>query len=159
MAIRRREVDQKESKRIGGMCRDCKAEFLVAFSCKTRFCPSCHAKKLTLWSGRLVTELLEPVPHRMFTLTVPKRIRPFFLWERKLLGLLARCAAETIRTFYRHMLQEPGGTPGIVTSIQTLVPSPLELIARLLHNSHVLDITGRSYGLRDIERAVINSNA
>jgi hypothetical protein len=55
----------------------------------------------------------------MFTLTVPKRIRPFFLWDRKLLGLLARCAAETIRSFYRHILQEPSGAPGIVASIQT----------------------------------------
>jgi len=101
------------------VCPQCKAEFLIGFSCKTRFCPSCHAKKLTLWSDRLVEELLEPVPHRMFTLTVPKRIRPFFLWERKLLGLLARCAAETIRSFYRHLLQEPDGKTGIVTSIQT----------------------------------------
>jgi len=66
-----------------------------------------------------VEELLAPVPHRMFTLTVPKRIRPFFLWERKLLGTLARCAADTIRQFYQHMLQELRGTPGIVTSIQT----------------------------------------
>jgi hypothetical protein len=88
-------------------------------SCKTRFCPSCHAKKLTLWSDRLVEQLLEDVPHRMITLTVPKRIRPFFLWERKLLGLLARCAADTIKQFYRHMLQEPRGRPGIVASIQT----------------------------------------
>ena len=100
-------------------CPQCKAEFLIAFSCKTRFCPSCHAKKLTLWSDRLVREVLEDVPHRMFTLTVPKRIRPFFLWDRKLLGSLARCAADTIEQFYRHMLQEPRGTPGIVASIQT----------------------------------------
>jgi hypothetical protein len=55
----------------------------------------------------------------MFTLTVPKRIRPFFLWERKLLGLLARCATESIKQFYRLILNEPRGTLGIVTSIQT----------------------------------------
>jgi len=55
----------------------------------------------------------------MITLTVPKRIRPFFLWDRKLLGLLARCAAETIRTFYRHMTGEPDGVPGMVISVQT----------------------------------------
>jgi len=38
------------------------------------------------WLGK---ELLTDVPHRMITLTVPERIRPFFLWNRKLLGFLA----------------------------------------------------------------------
>jgi hypothetical protein len=101
------------------VCPECKAEFLIGFSCKTRFCPSCHAKKLTLWSNRLVEELLTPIPHRMFTLTVPKRIRPFFLWDRKLLGSLAQCASESIKQFYRLILSDPTGTPGIITSIQT----------------------------------------
>jgi hypothetical protein len=82
-------------------------------------CPSCHAKRLTIWSEWLGEVLLENVPHRMITLTVPKRIRPYFLWDRKLLGLLARCAAETIKTFYREMTGEPDGVPGLVVSIQT----------------------------------------
>jgi hypothetical protein len=102
------------------VCGTCKAEFLVGFSCRVRMlCPSCHAKRLTIWSEWLGEVLLENVPHRMITLTVPKRIRPFFLWDRKLLGLLARCAAETIKTFYREMTGEPDGTPGMVVSVQT----------------------------------------
>jgi len=102
------------------VCGTCRSEFLVGFSCKTRMlCPSCHAKRITLWSQWLGEELLENVPHRMITLTVPKRIRPYFLWDRELLGLLARCAARTIRLFYREMTGEPDGTPGIVVSIQT----------------------------------------
>jgi len=64
-------------------------------------------------------ELLEDVPHRMITLTVPKRIRPFFLWDRKLLGLLARCAALAIKYFYREMTGETEGVPGMVVSVQT----------------------------------------
>ena len=40
-------------------CGSCRAEFLVAFSCKCRyFCPSCHAKRLTLWSEWLETDHL-----------------------------------------------------------------------------------------------------
>jgi hypothetical protein len=82
------------------VCKNCKSEFVVGLSCKTRMlCPSCQAKRLTLWSQWLGERLLAKVPHRMITLTVPKRIRPFFLWDRKLLGLLARCAAETIKIF------------------------------------------------------------
>jgi len=52
----------------------------------------------------LGTELLEDAPHRMITLTVPKRIRSFFLWDRKRSGLLALCAALVIKTFYREMI-------------------------------------------------------
>ena len=33
------------------------------------------------------------------------------------------------------------------------------ILDRLLHNSHVLNIKGRSYRLRDLERAVVSSNA
>jgi hypothetical protein len=55
----------------------------------------------------------------MITLTVPKRLRPFFLWDRKLLGLLARVAAQTITIFYREMTGEPRGVPGVVVSVQT----------------------------------------
>jgi hypothetical protein len=102
------------------VCGNCRAEFLTAFSCKTRMlCPSCQAKRLTLWSQWLVEHLLAKVPHRMITLTVPKRLRPFFLRDRRLLGLLARCAAETIKIYYGEMTGEPHGVPGMVVCIQT----------------------------------------
>jgi hypothetical protein len=102
------------------VCRNCKSEFAVGFSCKTRLlCPSCQAKRLTLWSGWLGEHLLAKVPHRMITLALPKRLRPFFLWDRRLLGLLARAAALTIRIFYRELTGESTGVPGIVVCIQT----------------------------------------
>ena len=68
------------------VCERCKAEFLVAFSCKARIlCPSCHAKKLEIWADWLEHELLYAVPHRQFVFTVPKRLRPYFLHDRRLL--------------------------------------------------------------------------
>ena len=95
------EQDHLENGFARVVCGKCKAEFFVGYSCKVRMlCPSCHAKRLTIWSEWLGTDLLENLPHRMITLTVPKRIRPFFLWDRKLLGLLARCSAETIKYLY-----------------------------------------------------------
>jgi hypothetical protein len=36
------------------------------------------------------------------------------LWDRKLLGLLARTGAETLKVFYREMTGEPTGVPGIM---------------------------------------------
>jgi hypothetical protein len=58
-------------------CGACTHEYLLAFSCKARyFCPSCHAKRLALWTLWLEESLLVPgVPHRQVVLTIPKRLR------------------------------------------------------------------------------------
>jgi hypothetical protein len=40
-------------------CDACAHEYLLAFSCKCRyFCPSCHAKRLAIWTQWLDTTLL-----------------------------------------------------------------------------------------------------
>ena len=101
-------------------CGSCKHEFLLAFSCKCRyFCPSCHAKRLALWGMWLEETLLADVPHRQVVLTVPKRLRPYFLYDRKLLGELSRVAARTVTSFIRATVGEKDLSVGIVSSIQT----------------------------------------
>jgi hypothetical protein len=104
-------------------CGSCKHEFLLAFSCKCRyfwyFCPSCHAKRLALWGIWLEETLLTDVPHRQVVLTVPKRLRPYFLYDRKLLGELSRVAARTVTAFIRTTVGEKDLSVGIVSSIQT----------------------------------------
>ena len=101
-------------------CGSCKHEFLLAFSCKCRyFCPSCHAKRLALWGIWLEETLLADVPHRQVVLAVPKRLRPYFLYDRKLLGGLSRVAARTVTAFMRATLGEKDLSVGIVSSIQT----------------------------------------
>jgi len=98
----------------------CQAEYLSAFGCKARyFRPSCHAKRLAEWSLWLGDELLAHVPHLQMVLTVPKRLRPCFLWRRKLLGAKARVAARTATAFVRATLDEPELSVGIVLSIRT----------------------------------------
>jgi len=74
-------------------CPGCRHEFLVVFSCKLRGpCPSCHQKRELLWADWAERELLEDVPHRQVVFTIPKRLRIFFRYGRKLLGKLAGCA-------------------------------------------------------------------
>ena len=93
---------------------------MLSFSCKSRyFCPSCHAKRLAEWTLWLGDELLAPVPHRQMVFTLPKRLRPYFLWRRKLLGDLARVAAGTATALMRVTLDEPDLSVGIVLSIHT----------------------------------------
>jgi hypothetical protein len=78
-------------------CSQCGKDFFVAFSCKTRFfCPSCAQKRTLLWASWIKDNVLHNVPHRQWVFTIPKVLRKLFYRDRKLLALLARCAAETI---------------------------------------------------------------
>ena len=83
-------------------CDACAHEYLLAFSCKCRyFCPSCHAKRLAIWTQWLDTTLLAPVLHRQVVLTIPKRLRAYCLYRRRLLGEIARVAARTVTAAIR----------------------------------------------------------
>jgi hypothetical protein len=78
-------------------CPACHAEFLVATSCKERgICPSCGAKRAAVFAAFLRDEVLEPVPHAMWTFSLPKMIRAYFMNHRELLGKLCRAAYETV---------------------------------------------------------------
>ena len=101
-------------------CPECGGEFFVAFSCQTRnFCPSCQQKRAELLAEKLREEVLAPVAHRHAIFTVPKALRRLFLRERRLLGILPRCAAQAITRCWRAALDRKDGVPGIVASIQT----------------------------------------
>lgn len=101
-------------------CEGCRAEYLLALSCKTRyFCPSCHAKRLACWTQWLGDDLLAPVAHRQMVFVLPKRLPAYFQWRRKLLGDLARIAARTATDFVRATLDEPELSVGMALCIQT----------------------------------------
>ena len=101
-------------------CDACTHEYLLAFSCKCRyFCPSCHAKRLAHWTQWLDTTLLAPVPHRQAVLTIPKRLRAYCLYRRRLLGEIARVAARTVTAAIRTLTGERDLVVGIVACLQT----------------------------------------
>jgi hypothetical protein len=101
-------------------CPNCRAEHLLAFSCRTRnFCPSCQAKRSALFAEHVITEIIESVPHRHVVLTIPRVLRGLFQRERRLLGLLARAARDAIVPGVRAILDRHDATPGLVVSIQT----------------------------------------
>jgi len=79
-------------------CSDCGDEFLVATSCQMRgFCPSCGAKRAAVFAAFLVDEVLEQVGHAMWTFSLPKMIRPYFIHHPELRGKLCRSAYETVQ--------------------------------------------------------------
>jgi hypothetical protein len=101
-------------------CPDCGHEYLLAFSCKGRyFCTSCHTRRAVLFSGWLNEEVLWPVPHRQVVLTVPKMLRPYFRYDRTLLGELCRVAASVITESIRHLLDDASLDVGVVACVHT----------------------------------------
>jgi len=101
-------------------CDACGTERLLAFSCRRRgLCPSCAARRAALTAAHLVEEVLLPVPHRQVVLTIPKRLRLYFRYDRRLLADLARTAARAITDVVRVSTGEPEGAPGLILALLT----------------------------------------
>jgi prepilin-type processing-associated H-X9-DG protein len=70
-------------------CPRCREELFVPFSCRGRcFCPSCHQKRALEKAGWVSEHVCAEVPHRQFVFTIPKRLRIYFRFDRRLLGQL-----------------------------------------------------------------------
>lgn len=79
-------------------CDGCTQAYLLAFSWQCRyFCPSCYAKRLTIWTQWLETT---------------------FLYRRRLLGKIARVAARTVTAAIRTLTGERDLAVGIVFCLQ-----------------------------------------
>ena len=100
-------------------CPSCGEERFVMFSCRSRgFCPSCHAKRVEEWGEWMRETLLLDVPHRQVVFTIPKMLRIFFKYKRRLLGDLCQAAVQALLKY----LQATTSTElraGIVAVIQT----------------------------------------
>jgi ribosomal protein S27E len=100
-------------------CPECGAEQLLMFSCRTRgFCPSCHAKRLEEWGEWMRETLLLDVPHRQVVFTIPKTLRIFFKYNRRLLGSLCRSALCSLIRYFDFVAGRDV-MPGVIASIQT----------------------------------------
>ncbi len=101
-------------------CDTCGAEQWLTLSCKQRgLCPSCDAKRAAAFAAFLKDELLENVGHCLWTFTLPKMLRPFFMRHRALLSDLARLAYETIEQLLCEAAGDENARPGVVCVPQT----------------------------------------
>jgi hypothetical protein len=102
-----------------GTC-GCGNEQLLPFSCKCRnFCPSCHQKKVLLFGEQVRHEIVYPVPHRQYVLTIPKRLRCYFRNDARQLGQLCLAARDSLKRFLRTQLGLPDGQVGMILVIHT----------------------------------------
>lgn len=67
----------------------------------------------------LCEEVLKAIPHRHFVFSIPKILRRYFLYDRKLLSELSRCAWETLKEFFQEVVPEEDAVPGAVIAIHT----------------------------------------
>ena len=101
-------------------CEECGHEYLLAFSCKRRqFCPSCHQKRVIEYGEWLLTEVLKDVPHRQWVFSIPKRLRIYFLYDRKLLAKLSICAWKVMNAYLKSVVSDETGVPGASIAVQT----------------------------------------
>jgi hypothetical protein len=63
--------------------------------------------------------VLFPVPHRQHVFSIPKILRKFFLYNRKLLGKLSQCAVKSLMKFFKLTLGKKTWIPGVVVAIQS----------------------------------------
>lgn len=98
-------------------CEDCGEEYLLAFSCKCRICPSCMKKRQIRFGEFLAEEVLEAVSHRYLTFTIPRRLRVYFHHHRELLAGLSRCAWESV---VEVLWQELGMEEGMGAAVNLL---------------------------------------
>ena len=58
------------------VCRRCREEHVVAFSCKNRgICPSCTARRMHDTAAHLVDRVLPHAGYRQWVITFPRRVR------------------------------------------------------------------------------------
>jgi len=88
---------------------------------RRHFCPSCHQKRLVEFGEWLCMDVLKKIPHRHFVFSIPKILRRYFLYDRKLLADLSRCAWESLKVFIQDAVPEDNPIPGAVIAIQTFL--------------------------------------
>jgi ribosomal protein S27E len=102
-------------------CESCRAEKLVAFSCKRRgFCPSCGARRMAETAALLVDDVLPRQPVRQWVLSLPFALR-YLLATRpevvtQVLGIVYRAISG--RLIRKASLTRASGVTGAVTLIQ-----------------------------------------
>ena len=63
--------------------------------------------------------MLADVPHRQWVFTIPRRLRVYFRYDRKLLGKLCHAAWETVRDVYALEVDGDCGVPAMIGAVQT----------------------------------------
>ena len=99
------------------VCLRCKAEHLVAFSCKGRgICPSCTARRMSDTAAHLVDRVLVHARYRQWVVTFPKRVRYHLAADPKVASLALQQVLRTIFAWQRKRARSLGQRPSRASS-------------------------------------------
>lgn len=99
-------------------CSKCEETKKVAFTCKSRFCPSCGKVYVDNWIEDFVNRIIN-AKHKHMVFTIPEGMRDIFLRNRKLLEILPKSAAEVMKSWCEDWNKKEKFMPGIVAVIHT----------------------------------------
>jgi hypothetical protein len=80
--------------------------------------PPISPRRLEEWGEWVRDTLLLDVPHRQVVFTIPKTLRIFFKFRRRLLGELCRSAVKTLTVYFEALTGEEL-VPGVIAAVQT----------------------------------------
>ena len=81
-------------------------------------CPSCDTKRKLLFAEHLHHHVLRPdAAHLHAVLSIPKRLRIYFRYDRKLNGLLFDAAWHALKETFK--AADSGGVPGAVMALHS----------------------------------------
>jgi hypothetical protein len=99
------------------VCRTCRAEHLVAFSCKNRaICPSCTARRMHDGAAHLVDRVIPRVPVRQWVVTYSPRVRYHLAADPRLAAAALREVLRVIFAFHRRRARRLGARPARANS-------------------------------------------
>lgn len=99
-------------------CPKCHRIKHVPFTCKSRFCNCCGAKYAKDRALNISAKLID-CPHRHVVFTIPEELRKYFAYDRTLLNLLFRAAANTISFCFNKRSKSENYTPGMICVLHT----------------------------------------
>ena len=99
-------------------CPDCGALRIVAFKCKSRFCPDCGRSRAAEAAANASGRLLN-VGHRHLNFSVPCELRPLLYKNRKLLSVVAKAAAQATLHAVGTRCKAHAPLPGVMATVHT----------------------------------------
>ena len=74
---------------------------------------------MVVFGEQLCENVLKYVPHRQWVFSIPKRLRIYFMFDRKLLSKLSQCVWKVLSVYLKHAVSDEDADPGAVIAIQS----------------------------------------
>jgi hypothetical protein len=80
---------------------------------------ACHQKRVVEFGEWLCPAVLKYVPHRQWVFSIPKRLRIYFMFDRKLFTQLSRCAWKVLNLYLTQAAAHEDAKPGAAIAVQS----------------------------------------